>query len=143
MGMQMKKQVGFSLMEVMIVVVIVGILVAVAVPSYRSYVENNRRTLAGACLVELSQFMERVYTTSMAYNLHNGAATALPASSCQNALAGQYSFALNATATTYSLSATPAGAQSSDSCGVLTLNQAGQQTADGQSTAAKIKQCWG
>lgn len=130
-------------MEVMVVVVIAGILMAVAIPGYQSYVANNRRTLAGACLVELSQYMERVYTTSMAYNLNNGVATALPTSACQTSLSGLYSFSLTATATTYLLSATPAGAQSSDSCAVLTLNQLGQRTANSSSTASTLKQCWG
>ncbi len=139
----MKKQAGFSLMEVMVVVVIAGILLAVAVPSYRSYVENNRRTLAGACLVELSQFMERVYTTSMAYNLNNGVATALPTSACQTSLSGLYNFTFTATASTYLLTATPTGAQSADSCGALTLNQLGQRTANSSSTASILKQCWG
>lgn len=139
----MKKQTGFSLMEVMVVVVIAGILLAVAVPSYRGYIENNRRALAGACLVELSQFMERVYTTSMAYNLNNGVATALPTSACQTSLTDLYTITLTATATTYLLTATPAGAQSADSCGALTLNQLGQRTANGSATATTLKQCWG
>lgn len=130
-------------MEVMVVVVIAGILLSVAVPGYRGYIENNRRTLAGACLVELSQYMERVYTTSMAYNLNNGVATALPTSACQTSLSGLYTITLTATATTYVLTATPVGAQGANSCGALTLNQLGQRTANGSATATTLKQCWG
>lgn len=135
----MKQAKGYTLMEMMVVVAIVGILLLVAVPSYQSYVESGRRAVAGACLIELSQFMERVYTTSMAYNLHNGQATALPSTNCQVTLASNYSFALQTTATTFLLTATPAG---TSSCGALTINQAGQRSANGDSSAAAIKKCW-
>ena len=53
----MKKQRGFSLMELMIAVAVAGILLAVAVPTYQNYLNTNRRAVAGACLIELSQYM--------------------------------------------------------------------------------------
>jgi len=135
----MKHKRGYTLLEMMVVVAIVGILLAVSLPAYQSYMENSRRSVAGACLVELSQFMERVYTTSMAYNLNNGAATVLPSSECQVSLAGHYGFGLQTTATTFVLTATPT---STSSCGALTINQAGQRSANGDSSAAAIKKCW-
>ena len=140
----MRKQQGFSLTELMVTVAIVGIIAAVAVPSYQNHMRENRRALAGACLVELSQFMERAYTSSMAYNLNNGVATVLPASDCQQTLNTTYTFTLVAAASTYTLSAAPKGAQSSDSqCGTLSINQAGIRAAAGNSSAAQIKKCWG
>lgn len=140
----MKKFKGFSLMELMVAVAVVGIIAAVAVPSYNSYMNNNRRALAGACLVELSQFMERVYTSSMAYNLNNGAPTAIPVNNCRQTLDATYTFTLTAAAQTYTLSAAPKGAQSGDTaCGTLTIDQAGVRTAAGSSTAAQITKCWG
>lgn len=135
---------GFSLMELMVAVAVAGILLAIAVPSYQNYLNSNRRAVAGACLVELSQFMERVYTTSMVYNLNNGNATTLPASNCQQTLDATYTFSLAVAAQTYTLSAVPKGAQSSDTaCGTLTIDQAGVRSAAGVSTADQIKKCWG
>lgn len=138
------QQRGFSLMELMVAVAIAGILLAVAVPSYQNYLTGNRRAVAGACLVELSQYMERVYTTSMVYNVNNGEATVLPASNCQQTLTDTYTFSLDMTAQTFTLSAAPKGAQSGDtSCGTLSIDQAGVRAAAGDSSAAKIKKCWG
>ncbi len=140
----MAKQRGFSLMELMVAVAVAGILLAVAVPTYQGYLNSNRRAVAGACLVELSQFMERVYTSSMTYNVNNGNPTVLPASNCQQTLAGTYAFTLNADAQTYTLTAEPKGAQSSDSdCGTLAIDQAGVRFANGDSSAAQIKKCFG
>jgi len=140
----MAKQRGFSLMELMVAVAVAGILLAVAVPTYQSHLNNNRRAVAGACLVELSQYMERVYTSSMTYNVNNGAPTVLPASTCQQTLTGTYVFTLNANAQTYTLSAEPKGAQSGDtSCGTLAVDQAGVRSANGDSSVAQIKKCFG
>jgi len=140
----MRQQRGFSLMELMVAVTIIGIIVAVALPSYNSHMLNTRRTTATSCVVELAQFMERMYTTSMDYSLDNaGEATVLPASSCRNDLEDFYTLSLEATAQAFILTATPIGAQEQDtSCGVLTLNQSGARTAAGSGAAAKVRECW-
>ncbi len=139
----MRTQSGFSLMELLIAVVIAGILLAVAVPTYQSYSNTTRRAVAASCLVELSQFMERVYTANMVYNLNSGVATALPASQCRQTLADTYTFSVSAEPQTYTLSAAPKGSQSSDSsCGTLTINQAGVRAANSDSSDAKVKSCW-
>ena len=64
----MRHQRGFNLMELMVAVTIIGILVAVALPSYNSHMISTRRAASTACVVEMAQFMERVYTTSMDYS---------------------------------------------------------------------------
>jgi len=139
-----QQQRGFSLMELMVAVTIIGIIVAVALPSYNSHMLTTRRTTTTSCVVELAQFMERVYTTSMDYSKDNaGKATVLPASSCRNDLADFYTLSLVATAQAFTLTATPIGAQTNDtSCGILTLNHAGARTAAGVGTAAKVRECW-
>jgi type IV pilus assembly protein PilE len=141
---QMRRQQGFSLMEVMVVVTIIGIISAVALPAYGKYVLETRRASATSCMTELAQFMERVYTGSMDYSRNNGAATVLPQTSCSIDLADFYTFSMNAGVQTYTLTAAPKGPQLKDTtCATLTLNQAGVRTAAGANTPAIVRKCWG
>ena len=80
----------------------------------------------------------------MVYNLNNGVATALPATTCQQTLNATYTFDLSVAAQSYTISAAPKGAQSGDTaCGTLTINEAGVRSAAGDSTPDQIKKCWG
>lgn len=130
---------GFSLIELMVVVVILGALAAIALPSYQNSVVNSRRGTAAACLTELSQFMERYYTTNLSY-----ANAVLPQTACRNDLAQFYTFAFVAApdATTYSIRATAIGAQAArdNRCGNLTVNQIGTRTLS--VAGATPAQCW-
>jgi len=131
------KHAGFTLMELMIVVAIIGIIAAIAYPSYQQYIERTRRATAAGCLLEMAQFMERFYSTNMTY-LAAGNAPALPG--CQAELADFYTLGFNAapTATTYTLQMVPQGNQAGDSCGTLTINQAGTRTPN----PTTDPQCW-
>lgn len=70
---------GVTLMELMIVVVIIGILTAIAYPSYRQYVEKAKRNEAKAALLQIATMQERFYLQNNTYtadmtNLGFGAA---------------------------------------------------------------------
>lgn len=140
---------GFTLIEVMITVAIVGILAAIAYPSYQSYILRSHRSEGMALLSEAAARMERYYAQNSTY------ATATPNrlgltstanATTVNSANGYYSLSLGTpTATTYSLSATPQNAQRSDTCGTLTLDSTGLRGAAGTTAtanAATVSNCW-
>lgn len=131
----MAAQKGFTLIELMIVVAIIGILASIAYPSYQQYVLRANRAEAQAILTEMAQFMERRFTTCGTYGTNltcAGAATLLSAVSPQGATGSaikyNVSFSAGPTATAFTLQAVPAGGQANDSCGTLTLSNTGVQT---------------
>src|SRR5690606_14220423 len=125
---------GFSLLELMIAVTVVGIVTAAAVATYGNSMVKTRRGAAEACLMEATQFMERSYTLSMTYVVAD-----YPDLACASELADFYAFDFNGapSATTYVVQATPIGSQLDDTrCGTLSINQSGVKTAN------DVDACW-
>lgn len=123
-----QRQVGFTLIELMIVVAIIGIIAAIAYPSYQRNVENTRRTTAQADMVELSQWMERRFTSGYDYRNPDGSVPTLPFTTTPrdgSAVFYNLSFSGTVTRNAFTLQAAPAGAQAGDRCGTLTLTSAG------------------
>ncbi|MDP3218312.1 MAG: type IV pilin protein [Deltaproteobacteria bacterium] len=141
------RQGGFTLIELMITVVIIGILAAIAYPSYTQYVLRANRAEARSILLETAQFLERNYTTANRYDLDSaGNAVALPfARSPKSAVAGteKYDITVANAAQTFTLNATPDGVMTGDACGTITLTNAGVQGAAGVTAGAIVNECWG
>lgn len=138
------RQRGVTLLELMIVIAVIGILGAIAYPSYTGQIAKTRRGAAQGCLSEYAQFLERNFTLALRYDQTSaGADVTLPALQCSTDLNGSFTFASNLAATTYAVSAVPTTKQASadSGCGcTLTLNQVG---AKGVSSCSKpVTACW-
>ena len=138
---------GFSLIELMIVLVIVAILGSIAYPSYLNQVTQSRRADAQAVLMEAAQFMERFYTENNRYDQDTGGtAVALPAAlreSPRDSGTKSYDIAVQAsTASTYTLRATPKNAQAGDGFLQITNTFAKGWDRDNGGTLSAAEQTW-
>lgn len=139
---------GFTLIELMITIAIIGILSTIAYPSYQEYLRRSARADAKAALLDNAQFLERNFTEAHRYHQDGaGNAVVLPvtASPREAGSTPQYSVTLDAagtSATTFRLLATPAagGGMVGDPCGTFTLNQLGQKGVNGATRSAA--ECW-
>jgi type IV pilus assembly protein PilE len=163
-------QCGFTMIEVLLVVALVAVLAAVAIPSYTSYLVRGQRSAAKVALVQAAAYMERSYTSNGCYNFSTpqgcqgggGAVTTLlpgfnkaPTDGSTQSYVITLAFS-NAAAPVqdYRLTATPcgdsgAGCPTSSNqgftdpdCDVLTLNNAGARTATGTVGSARPELCW-
>ncbi|MCC4587445.1 type IV pilin protein [Xanthomonas sp. NCPPB 1067] len=129
---------GFTLIELMIVVAVVGILAAVAYPSYAEHIRKSRRAQAKADLVEYAQLAERSHTTNNTYANYRFANGSTTTQSPREGGAAQYTVTFAGNQSTFTLTAAPQGAQAKDVCGTMTLNQAGVKTP----SASAAPGCW-
>jgi type IV pilus assembly protein PilE len=150
LGNMRKGSTGFTLLELLIVVTIVGIMAAIAIPSYGDYVLRANRTVGKTEIMRIVGKQEGFYNDRKAYatalNLLDttyGAATvylkrdgSVQTTSTTQAI---YTLALTgASATAYSVVATPVNRQLKDTkCGTLTYTSAGVKSASGTAT-----DCW-
>jgi type IV pilus assembly protein PilE len=137
-----RKNQGFTLIEMMIVVAVVGILTAIAIPSYSEYIRRGHRADARAGLLQAQQWLERASTATGVYP------TALPAAltwAGDNSKRYTIGFAANNSNASYTLTAVPRGPQTGDKCGTYTLSNTGLRGADGKvsSDSAFNADCWG
>jgi len=147
---------GFTLLELMITVAVIGILAAISIPSYMSHMVKVRRAAAAACLMEGAQYAERYYTTNMKYDGFegkiNGTGTGTGTGTgidsvlgCKKELEASSHYAIRATLLTgsaptgFTLAAAPQGQQASrdTKCKTLTIDHTGKKEAGGP-----VDECW-
>lgn len=120
---------GFTLIELMIVVAIIGILSAIALPSYQQYVIKANRQDAEAILMENAQFMERYFTTNNTYIGATLPNLVSPKGSSGTGVKYNLGFDTPSAASTYKLEAVNVNGQLRDTtCGELTVTNTGVQT---------------
>lgn len=145
---------GFTLIELMITVAVIGILAAVALPSYTQYIVRTNRSAAQAQLMSIANRQEQYLLDARTYAGGSTALTLLnvtvPAEVVSNYTVSATCTMPVATATctelagapTYEIKATPVGNQLSKDtkCGVISLKNTGEKTEDG--TASSYAECW-
>jgi type IV pilus assembly protein PilE len=149
---------GVTLIELMIVVVIASILMAIAVPSYKSYVLRSHRVEAKTALLDLAGREERYYSTSQTGANYSQTATDLGYASFATPIGnGYYTVAVCAlgpgmcgaglhstqTAPGYEIDATAVGDQVLDTqCATFSVDNTGQQWAYTSAGVANTQYCW-
>lgn len=125
---------GFTLIEVMIVIVIVGILAAVALPSYRNHVIRAARVQAQTELLELASLQEKIFLNSNNYTAsvtgdYNGTTGGGLGRASGQTNDGRYNLSLDITAPaqTFVLTATPVTGSTQEGDGNLSISESGKR----------------
>jgi len=140
-----KKCYGFTLIELMIVVAVVGILASVAYPSYLEHVRRTNRAEAKTILLEMAQLLERNFTEANRYDLNSaGNAFVLPTTQSPKTGTAKYTVQFATampTQNSYTLEAVPVGAMADDDCATLTLTHTGIRGVAGNPNFTAVN-CW-
>jgi len=139
--MKLNKMRGFTLIELMIVVALIGIIVAFGYPSYRDQVIKSRRAEGMGELLELADRLERYYSDKGTYvgaTLGNANTDIYPSVTKKQ----NYALAIDGSKTDdikFSITATPQGNQTADKCGTFILNSDGTKSITG---SVDVDECW-
>ena len=124
--MKTKRNTGFTLIEMMIVVAVIGILASIAYPNYRDYIARAKRSEVRTMLLENAQFLERNFTTANRYDQDSTdteiESEDLPRTKSPADGTANYTITVAfPNAQSFTLTATRAGSMANDPCGNFTL----------------------
>jgi type IV pilus assembly protein PilE len=131
---------GFTLLELLMALTVVGILFTLTYPQYQSYILKARRNEGKAALMHLSIKMEEYYS---AYKTYTGATLARVGINSTTTSQGNYALSISSANTdSFTILATPQGNQAINDteCAKLSLNQDGLKQISGTGSASE---CWG
>jgi type IV pilus assembly protein PilE len=126
---------GFTLVEVMVTVIIIGVLAAIAIPSYSKYIKRGHRANATAILTGTAGYMSQYLSANDTYVGGQVTSEVVPKGATGTAVKYNVSFVADPTLTKWTVQAVPANDQVGEECGTLTLDQSGAQT-------PTPKKCW-
>jgi type IV pilus assembly protein PilE len=133
---------GFTLIELMIVVALLGIIATIALPSFLDQIKKARRSDAKQALFDVAAKLEQYYQDNKGYPTASNMALLGYAGATFTSLEGYYTigFTVVPTATTYTIRAVPIAPQDEDTaCATFGLNHLGVKTITGTSI---IDRCW-
>jgi type IV pilus assembly protein PilE len=125
---------GFTLIEMMVVVALIAIMAAIALPSYREYIKKSRRAEAQSYLMNIALRQQQFLVDTRSYSALSPDNIASQPSN----VSGAYTVTMNVVAgppPTFTVTATPKTDQASEKCGTLTIDQTGTKTAN-------LASCW-
>lgn len=131
---------GFTLIEIVIVVVVIGLLAVVGYPAYNDHLRKARRGEAQAALHDLAQFMERHYSRNGTYLGAELPITEVPIDSARKYY--DLAFVPDLTDTTYTLQASPKGIMAEDACGSFYLLHTGRRSQGNAAANPLDRDCW-
>ena len=140
---------GFTMIELMVAVAIIGILAAVAMPQYSQYVRRGKRAEARTVLLQAGLAFQRFYAANDAYNIDRAGTAWAPPSALQQSPSDGTTASANyvwdqvnstTTGTAYLLIFSPANTMVGDMCGSYTLDQTGARGV--LNATATQAECW-
>lgn len=145
-----RRQRGFTLIELMVVVATVGLLAAIGYPSYREQVNKSRRADAQRAISEAEQYMRRYFSTRDTFvgaSLPASIATsprpdAGPAAYNIQLIEGPGPVTTATAASTYTIRATRTGSMANDRCGNLSVTNTGVKTLSSNASGATLADCF-